>query len=78
MTGYVGRYSHAPQTWDVFVKEGKLWLKHEGVESELKRVGPAAFTYGQGGELVFDLDTNGKAEHLFLGMYAAKKVPAGK
>jgi CubicO group peptidase (beta-lactamase class C family) len=78
MAGYVGRYSHAPQTWDVLVKEGKLWLKHEGAESELKRVGPAAFTYGQGGELAFTPGADGKAEHLFLGMYAAKKVPRGK
>jgi CubicO group peptidase (beta-lactamase class C family) len=78
MAGYVGRYSHAPQSWDVFVKEGKLWLKHEGAESELKKIGPATFTYGQGGELVFALGPNGKAEHLFLGMYAAKKVPDGK
>lgn len=74
MAGYIGRYSHAPRTWDVYIKEGKLWLKHEGGESELKRVGPATFTYGQGGELVFTLDPEGKAEHLFLGMYAAKKV----
>lgn len=75
MAGYVGRYSHAPQTWEVFVKEGKLWLKHEGGESELKRIGPATFTYGQGDELVFALGADGKVEHLFLGMYAAKKVP---
>ncbi|MGH9752610.1 MAG: serine hydrolase domain-containing protein [Blastocatellia bacterium] len=78
MAGYVGRYSHAPRTWDVYVKEGKLRLKHEGGESELKRVGPATFTYGQGGELVFALGPNGKAEHLFLGMYAAKKAPGEK
>jgi hypothetical protein len=78
MAGYVGRYSHSPQTWDVFVKEGKLWLKYEDGESELKRVGSAAFAYGQGGELVFTLGADGKAEHLFLGMYAAKKVSRGK
>jgi CubicO group peptidase (beta-lactamase class C family) len=75
MAGYVGRYSHAPQTWEVFVKDGKLWLKHEGLESELKKVGPATFAYDPGGELVFALGADGKVEHLFLGMYAAKKVP---
>jgi CubicO group peptidase (beta-lactamase class C family) len=78
MAEYVGRYSHAPQTWDVFVKEGKLWLKHEGGESELKKVGQATFTYGQGGELVFAHGPDGKVEHLFLGMYAAKKAPGEK
>jgi CubicO group peptidase (beta-lactamase class C family) len=78
MAGYVGRYSHSPQTWDVFIKEGKLWLKHESGESELKRIGSGAFTYGEGGELVFTLGADGKAEHIFLGMYAAKKVSRGK
>ncbi|HKQ74725.1 MAG TPA: serine hydrolase [Blastocatellia bacterium] len=78
MAAYVGRYSHEPQSWDVFVKEGKLWLRHEGGESELKRVGPATFAYGSAGELVFTLGPDGKAEHMFLGMYAAKKVLGGK
>jgi hypothetical protein len=78
MTSYVGSYTHAPGIWEVFMKEGKLWLKHDGKESELKSVGPGAFTYGQGNELVFAPGPDGKAEYLFLGMYAAKKVPGGK
>jgi CubicO group peptidase (beta-lactamase class C family) len=44
MAGYVGAYAHAPRTWEVFIKEGKLWFKHEGGESELKRVGPGKFS----------------------------------
>ena len=39
----------------------------------MKRVGPATFTYGRGDELVFTVGADGKVEHLFLGMYAAKK-----
>jgi CubicO group peptidase (beta-lactamase class C family) len=27
MRRYVGKYAHAPQTWEVFVKDGKLFLK---------------------------------------------------
>ncbi len=78
MAAYVGKYIHAPQSWDVTIREGKLWLKHEGGESELKRVGPDTFAYGSGAELVFARGADGKAEHLFLGMYAAKKVAGGK
>jgi CubicO group peptidase (beta-lactamase class C family) len=78
MAGYAGEYSHAPRSWEIFVKEGKLWLKHEGGVSELKRVGPATFTYGAGVGLVFTPGPDGKAEHLFLGMYAAKKVQGRK
>src|SRR5262245_8496696 len=75
IANFVGRYSHAPRTWDVYVKNAKLWLKHEGGDSELKRVGPDTFTYDNGEELVFAPGPDGKVEHLFLGMYAAKKVP---
>jgi len=80
MAEYAGAYSHAPRTWEVFVKEGKLWMKHDGVESELKRTGPSTFSYGPSGagELVFSSGPDGKAEHLFLGMYAAKKIRGGK
>jgi len=75
---FVGRYSHAPRTWDVYVKDAKLWLKHEGGDSELKRVGAAAFTYDTGEELIFASGPDGIVEHLFMGMYAAKKVPGVK
>ncbi|MGH9854145.1 MAG: serine hydrolase domain-containing protein, partial [Blastocatellia bacterium] len=40
MNNYTGIYSHAPQTWEVFVKEGKLYLKHEGAERPLTKIGP--------------------------------------
>ncbi|HEY8458834.1 MAG TPA: serine hydrolase domain-containing protein [Blastocatellia bacterium] len=73
MNNYVGTYSHAPRTWEAFVKGGKLYLKHEGAEHPLTKVGPHAFSYGAG-QLVFVPNASGKAEHLFMGLYAARKA----
>jgi CubicO group peptidase (beta-lactamase class C family) len=78
MAEYAGIYSHAPRTWNVYIKDGRLWLSHEAGESELKKTGPGAFTYDAGSELVFTFGPDGKVQHLFLGMYAAKKVSVEK
>jgi CubicO group peptidase (beta-lactamase class C family) len=73
VNNYIGTYSHAPRTWEVFAKEGKLYLKHEGAERPLTKVGRDTFSDGAG-QLVFVLGAGGKAEHLFMGLYAARKV----
>lgn len=76
MNGYVGAYLHAPQKWEVFVKDGRLYLKHEGKETQLTKVGQHTFAYGAAGEgqLVFVPGADGKAEHLFMGLYSARKI----
>lgn len=68
---YTGSYSHAPLTWEVLAKEGKLYLKHAGAEQVLTKVGPHTFSY-RAGQLVFVPGADGRAEHLFLGLYAAR------
>jgi hypothetical protein len=76
MNEYVGIYSHAPQTWEVSVKEGKLYIKSEGAEHALTRTGDRKFTYGarNENEIVFVPDKSGKIGLLFMGLYGAKKV----
>jgi len=72
MADYVGVYLHAPQTWEVFVKDGKLCLRYENAEFQLTKVGKHTFSFAQG-ELVFVAGANGKIEHLSTGLYAARK-----
>lgn len=48
-------------------------LKHEGAEQPLTKVGPHTFSSGAG-QFVFVPGADGKAEHLFMGLYAARKV----
>lgn len=70
---YVGKFSHAPQTWEVFAKNEKLYLKEDGKEFELKKIGKNEFSYEQGG-IIFVSNEEGKIEHIFMGLYAAKRI----
>lgn len=73
---YAGSYSHAPQTWDISVKDGKLFVKVDGSESQLTKSGERKFTFGANNEneLVFVVGKSGKVEYLFTELYAAKRV----
>ena len=73
MKRYVGRYEHAPQAWEIFTKDGKLFIKQDGKEFELKKTGKNEFSYEQGGVL-FVPNASGEIEHIFMGLYAARKV----
>ena len=76
MDQYVGTYSHAPQTWEVSEKDGKLQMKFEGTESFMTKTGENKFTFGPSNEseLVFVKGKSGKIEFLYTEIYAAKKV----
>lgn len=73
MKRYVGKFSHAPQVWEVFVKDGKLYLKEDGKDFELIKRGKEIFSYEQG-EVIFVANEKGEIEHLSLGLYAARKI----
>ena len=77
MQEYAGSYSHAPQIWDVSIKDGKLYVKVEGNEHQLTKSGERKFTFGANNEneLVFVPGKSGKIEFIFTELYAAKRVP---
>lgn len=70
---FVGKFSHAPQTWEIFIKDNKLFIKDGGKDFELKRTKKNEFEYEQGGVL-FVSDAKGEFEHIFMGLYAARKI----
>lgn len=70
---YTGKFTHAPQSWEFFAKDGKLFLKEDGKEFELKQTGGNEFSYERGG-ILFVPNERGEIEHIFTGLYAAKKV----
>lgn len=76
MSQYVGTYSHAPQTWDVSVKDGKLYVKYDGKDYALTKSGERKFTFGaqNENEIVFVPGKSGKIEFLFTILYGAKKI----
>lgn len=76
MDQYVGTYSHAPQTWDVTVRDNKLYVKVDGAEHELSKSGERKFTFGpqNQNEIVFVPGKDGKIRFLFAGLYGARRV----
>jgi len=75
MNEYVGVYSHAPNTWDVSVRDGKLYMKFDGKDYAMTKSGERKFTFGEQNEneVVFVPGKSGKIEFLFTELYGAKK-----
>ena len=73
---YVGTYSHAPQTWEVTVKDGKGHMTFDGKEYAMTKTGDKKFTFGaqNENEIVFVPGKSGKIEFLFFQLYGAKKI----
>jgi len=76
MSEYVGTYSHAPQTWEVSIKDGKLFMKFDEKDYAMTKSGERKFTFGaqNENEVVFVAGKDGKIRFLFTELYGAKKI----
>lgn len=76
MIEYVGTFTHAPQTFEVSIKDEKLFVKVEGNEFPLTKSGERKFTYGaqNENEIVFVPGKSGKIDFIFFELYGAKRV----
>jgi len=76
MNEYVGTYSHAPQTWEVSIKNGKLFMKFDEKDYAMTKSGERKFTFGaqNENEVVFVPGKDGKVHFLFTELYGAKKI----
>lgn len=71
---FVGVYEHAPLSWEVVERAGRLFLVAEGKESGLTRVARYRFAVEGGGEIAFVPNADGRIEHVFFGLYSARRV----
>ena len=76
MSEYVGTYSHAPQTWEVSLKDGKLFMKFDEKDYAMTKSGERKFRFGaqNENEVVFVQGKDGKIRFLFTELYGAKKI----
>ncbi len=76
MKDFAGVYSHHPMTWEIFAKDGKLFVRFNSAEHPLKRVDRLKFVYGASdeNEIALFQGIDGKIKYLFADLYAAKKV----
>jgi CubicO group peptidase (beta-lactamase class C family) len=70
---FAGKFAHAPQTWEIFARDEKLFVRENGKDFELKRTGKNEFAYDQGA-ILFVPNAAGEIEHIFTGLYAARRV----
>lgn len=70
---FTGRFVHAPQTWEIRTRDGKLFVETEGKEFELKKTGLNEFSCEQG-QILFVANQNGAFGHIFMGLCAARRV----
>jgi CubicO group peptidase (beta-lactamase class C family) len=71
-----GKYVNGPQTWEVFVKDGKLYLKQEGGDAQLSKSGAYRLSFGAEleNDLAFVPNARGEIEYIFDGLYSGKKT----
>jgi CubicO group peptidase (beta-lactamase class C family) len=76
MKEYAGTYSHAPQTWEVSLHDGKLFMRFDGKDYVMTKSGERKFTFGEQNEneVVFVPGKSGRIEFLFTELYGAKKI----
>jgi CubicO group peptidase (beta-lactamase class C family) len=74
MKEYAGTYSHAPQTWEVSLRDGKLFMRFDGKHYVMTKSGERKFTFGEQNEVVFVPGKSGRIEFLFTELYGAKKI----
>jgi hypothetical protein len=74
---YVGTFKGST-TWEVYLKEGKLFVKNDGTEYLLTTKGDRKFSFGKENEneLVFVQGKSGRIEFVFSELYSAKRVKA--
>lgn len=77
MSEYVGSYK-GTTNWEVYLKDGKLFVKNEGTDYALTASGERKFSFGSANEneLVFVQGKSGRIEFIFSELYSAKKVTA--
>jgi CubicO group peptidase (beta-lactamase class C family) len=79
MAGYIGVYGDQPNRIEISVKDGKLFIKGMGRESQVIKIGASRFSMmlpdaSQGVEFTLVPGADGKTEFLFLGGRGRRKV----
>lgn len=77
LTEFAGTFKGST-TWEVYLKEGKLFVKNDGTEYLLTTRGDRKFSFGKENEneLVFVQGKSGRIEFVFNELYSAKRVKA--
>lgn len=77
LAGFPGKYVNGPQTWEILLKDNRLFLKDAQAEYELAKTGAQKLSFGE--RLENDIATvpgsDSKTEYIFTGLYSARRKP---
>ena len=67
---------NGPQTWEIIERDKKLYYKQGDAEVELKQTAEFQLSFGPNmqSDLIFVPNARGEIEHIFDGLYSARKV----
>jgi Beta-lactamase len=76
LNNFVGKYVNGPQVWEIYQKEGKLYLKDSNSEYALTKTGEACLSFGETleNDVALVPDATGKIEYIFTGLYSARRT----
>jgi CubicO group peptidase (beta-lactamase class C family) len=77
LAGFTGKYVNGPQTWEIFAKDGTLFLKDADAEYPLTMTGAHKLSFGDNleNDVALVAGTDGKTEYIFTGLYSARRKP---
>jgi CubicO group peptidase (beta-lactamase class C family) len=77
LAGFAGKYVNGPQTWEIFARDGRLFLKFAEQEYPLTKTAEGRLSFGERleNDVALVPAANGKAEYIFTGLYSARRTP---
>lgn len=76
LTNFAGKYVNGPQTWEIYQKEGKLYLKDSDSEYALTKTGETRLSFGDSleNDVALVPGSGGRIEYIFTGLYSARRA----
>jgi CubicO group peptidase (beta-lactamase class C family) len=73
---FAGKYVNGPQTWEIVVRDRKLFYKRDEGDLELTKTAPYRLSFGDKleNDLMFVTGARGEIRYIFDGLYSAKKL----
>ena len=75
LAGFAGKYVNGPQTWEIVVKDGHLFLKDADAEYALTKTAAHRLSFGDAleNDVALMPGADGKIEYIFTGLYSARR-----
>lgn len=76
LNNFVGKYVNGPQVWEIYQREGKLYLKDADAEYVVSKTGDKRLSFGDSleNDVALVPGADGRIEYIFTGLYSARRT----